>query len=362
MNRKVQRFLWILLADILLAGVILCVFAYFHHVRTMWGGVEIPEDNGGFTKPEKPPVSSGGMEIPSGGTEIPSDGGEPIPSDGYDRSGDFGARFYDKFLKEGEAVISTEEEYRSHDISIRVTKVDKAPKLTYFLYDIYVRNVENIYTVYAGKSTSYDTMLKNSAGEIGGVMHLPAIAAINTDFWTVNAKNLVVRNGKILRNENVLYSRDLLVMYYDGTMETVSPSQYHYESIAERSPYQVWGFGPSLLRADGSVLTADEVKAMNAAYGGILTRNNPRTAVGYFEPGHYCFLVVDGRSDVSQGMIVTEMSQLFADLGCKVAYNMDGGDSAQASFNGERIRYKGRKIPDLLCIGEIEQKKEDVES
>ena len=358
MNRKTQKFLYQILADVLLAGVILCVFAYFHHIRTIWGGVEIPDDPGGFTRPED---SSGNEPTPSDGEKpTPSDGEKPTPSDGYDRSGDFGKKFYDKFLKDGEDVISTSDEYRSRDIAIRVTKVDKAPKVTYFIYDIYVRNVENIYTTYAGRTTSFDSLLKGSSGDIGGVTHLPALAAINTDFWTVNAKNLAVRNGKILRNKNVSYSRDLLVMYYDGTMETVSPAQYDYNRIAARSPYQVWGFGPSLLRADGSVLTADEVKAMNTAYGGILTRNNPRTAVGYYEPGHYCFLVVDGRnSGVSDGLVVTEMSQIFADLGCKVAYNMDGGASSQAYFNGEMIRYKGRNLPDLLCVGEISRTKGD---
>ena len=36
-------------------------------------------------------------------------------------------------------------------------------------------------------------------------------------------------------------------------------------------------------------------------------------------------LVVDGRQDSSRGMFLDEMANLFEQLGCKAAYNLDGG-------------------------------------
>ncbi len=41
---------------------------------------------------------------------------------------------------------------------------------------------------------------------------------------------------------------------------------------------------------------------------------------------HYCFLVIDGKQkNYSRGMFLDEMAQLFESLGCKAAYNLDGG-------------------------------------
>lgn len=36
-------------------------------------------------------------------------------------------------------------------------------------------------------------------------------------------------------------------------------------------------------------------------------------------------VLVDGRKDTSRGMSLEELSKLFEDLGCKKAYNLDGG-------------------------------------
>ena len=39
--------------------------------------------------------------------------------------------------------------------------------------------------------------------------------------------------------------------------------------------------------------------------------------------------VIDGRqNDYSRGMFLDEMAKLFEDLGCKAAYNLDGGHSS----------------------------------
>ena len=36
-------------------------------------------------------------------------------------------------------------------------------------------------------------------------------------------------------------------------------------------------------------------------------------------------LLVDGRQKTSRGMFLDEMAKVFEDLGCKKAYNLDGG-------------------------------------
>ena len=81
---------------------------------------------------------------------------------------------------------------------------------------------------------------------------------------------------------------------------------------------------------------------------------NPRCAIGYYEPGHYCFVVVDGRqSDWSWGLTMDDLSLLMHNLGCKVAYNLDGGSTAQLYFEGgiyNRPCHTDREISDIVYI------------
>ena len=78
-----------------------------------------------------------------------------------------------------------------------------------------------------------------------------------------------------------------------------------------------------------------KVKSSYDAASGI-SGAHPRSAVGYFEPGHYCFIVVDGRQDHSHGLTISELAKVFEELGCKAAYNLDGGGSAQILVNNRR--------------------------
>ena len=84
---------------------------------------------------------------------------------------------------------------------------------------------------------------------------------------------------------------------------------------------------------------------------------NPRSAIGYYEPGHYCFVVVDGRqSGYAKGMSIPELAALFEELGCTKAYNLDGGGSAVMVFNHKRYSKQsnggGRDLGDILLIRE----------
>ena len=90
------------------------------------------------------------------------------------------------------------------------------------------------------------------------------------------------------------------------------------QQLIDSGVYQSWIFGPSLLDENGKTKTTFRTWPY-------ITESHPRTAIGYYEPGHYCMLVVDGRQDSSRGMFLDEMANLFEQLGCKAAYNLDGG-------------------------------------
>ena len=85
-----------------------------------------------------------------------------------------------------------------------------------------------------------------------------------------------------------------------------------------------------------------------------VTEPNPRAAIGYYQPGHYCLVLVDGRQrNYSNGMTMEELSRLMESLGCKVAYNLDGGKSAALVFQGRAVGRPfegGRDISDIIYI------------
>ena len=88
-----------------------------------------------------------------------------------------------------------------------------------------------------------------------------------------------------------------------------------------------------------------------------IRQTHPRSAIGYYEPGHYCFVVVDGRqSGYSRGMTLPELARVFEDLGCSAAYNLDGGHSTFMTIGDQVVNrpYKpGHQIVDCLYFGEV---------
>jgi exopolysaccharide biosynthesis protein len=126
-------------------------------------------------------------------------------------------------------------------------------------------------------------------------------------------------------------------------------STYQIEDILARDPLQIWSFGPVLLDENGN--TRDHYEVSTA-----VGYPNPRSGIGYYEPGHYCFVIVDGRNEGhSAGMKIPELAQVFADLGCTAAYNLDGGGTAVMYFNGEKFSVQSngsRDLGDILLITE----------
>lgn len=105
-----------------------------------------------------------------------------------------------------------------------------------------------------------------------------------------------------------------------------------WQQLVQNGAYQSWVFGPSLLDENGKAkkdfVTWDYIR-----------QSHPRTAIGYYEPGHYCLLLVDGRQKSSRGMFLNEMADVFEKLGCKVAYNLDGGHCSFMIYQNKVISH-----------------------
>ena len=236
-----------------------------------------------------------------------------------------------------------ERSYKSSALDITVKSVtvpDTYAKIcTYHVADIYVKDVTSIKAAaaYGDFNTRYSRKVKEIADSVG------ALLAIDGDSYVRVKKSFVIRNG-VLYRDTLIEDTDLCVLYRDGRMETKQWGTFTMQEIIDADPWQVWGFGPALLDENGHAIEITHS----------LSGHNPRAAIGYYEPGHYCFVVVDGRLDGwSEGIRLSTFSKLMEDLGCKAAYNLDGGGSAQMYWNGEIISRscnESRVISDIIYL------------
>jgi len=237
------------------------------------------------------------------------------------------AKFADKFSADGQVHQQTNADswiYQSPNISVTVTKHTEG-KTIYFVTDIYVADIKYFRTWYGFIPNEQKTRkyVVDALQEVGGVV------AINGDYYERNG-GLTIRNGQYITFQDS--KLDELVMYNDGTMQAFAGRDFDRESVKAQAPdlvYQVWGFGPMLLDANGNPLEE---------FNSTVNPENPRTAIGYYEPGHYCFLTLDGRQPgYSKGYTLKQLAQLMHDLGCRLAFNLDGGGSSQLAFMGSEI-------------------------
>ena len=292
--------------------------------------------------------SSGGK---SGGQGMNSKGGSALTDDGSAETAEIteeteetadatpiSEKFADKYTDE---VVVTENSYTSPDVSITVTE-EHSGDITYYVADIYVRDITCFQSALA--RDTYGSGYRDSITDMAAMSD--ALLAINGDYYGNTNEGVVIRNGIIYRANAT--NCDVCVLYYDGTMEVMPGSAFSVEDAIANGAWQAWTFGPALLDTDGSVLSSfSSTNRIIAA--------NPRTAIGYYEPGHYCMIVVDGRGE-SAGITLPQLSELFYEMGCTAAYNLDGGNSSIMVWNSEVINQPsggGRESSDALLIAEV---------
>lgn len=305
------------LLDVLALCMALVVFSLFHHVLPRQGAAKLQIVR----------VSAQPAITAAAATAALAQAAAPTPA-----PGDFSAAFPQESTGEG-ALHS----YQSDGLRIAIDRV-QADGITYFVADVWIRDISRFQTAFAKGQfgQGFQDRPADIAEEHG------AVFAITGDYYGARAKGVVVRNGVLYRDTPF---RDVCVLYADGVMETYAEEAFDLEAAVARKAYQAWSFGPRLL-LDGQPITE---------FTDSIQRANPRAALGYYEPGHYCFLLVDGRQPkYSRGMTLAELSAVFYGLGCKEAYNLDGGQTAAMLFQGELVNQPyegGRRVSDIIYFG-----------
>ena len=315
---------------------------------------ELQQKNGltqdGVATPEVQALIFSDDCIPKSGPAKAKSDAEGAPAaTAADGLGDFSEKFADKFLPEGEAPILGELSYQSHDVYIQITS-SRQNKSDVYVADIYVRNMSVLRRGFEGGE--WKGTRQNMAKVMEMSLTYDAILALTGDN-AHNEKNSIVYENGVQRRANKP-NRQLCVIFNDGEMRTYKSSEVTAKMLENtgKGVWQTFMFGPGLLDESGHAYKSYKSKVGTA---------NPRAAIGYFEPGHYCLIQVDGRgvksllepSVRSVGMTLKELADFTESLGCRVAYNLDGGQSAMMWFNDRVISnpYKGgRGCGDIVYI------------
>ena len=228
-------------------------------------------------------------------------------------------------------VTDTSYDDGSIQISIETLRIDDT---TYYVADIQLASADSLKSAFA--QATYGRNIKATTSEIAAENN--AIFAINGDFYGFRDTGYVIRGGQLYRDTASSTAQDL-VIDSDGNFSIINESEVTAQQLLEQGAVQVFSFGPALVE-DGQVVvsTGEEVdQAMTS---------NPRTAIGQISALHYLVIVSDGRTSESAGLTLYQLATLFAQRGCTVAYNLDGGGSSTMVFNGNVVNNptSGRSI------------------
>lgn len=203
----------------------------------------------------------------------------------------------------------------------------------------------------------------------------PSVVLNGGYFWNGTSLGLMIRDGKTISHQQPVTNRE-----YNGTATPYYPTQgvfgmdnnkvfsahYGYESqgvlyaypapspnkagdkpqpVPSKdfpangkpwTPVEAIGAGPLLIK-DGVYKNNWEAELFDVASGVGPTANHPRSAVAYHPAGYVLFFVCEGRNKTpaTPGLTMKDMADLFLDLGCTNAINLDGGGSSCMLIKGQ---------------------------
>ena len=310
--------------------------------------------------------SSGGTAEGSVGTGVDADSsqsshrhgkhgsgvGKSGSSDGAGHSGGSGkanASANGGTLDEGAGSVATSGTsvgtYSDDNMTITVSQV-RAYDTDIYVADVTVSSAEYLKTALA--QNAFGRNLKDTTSNMAEAAG--AVLAINGDYYGFRDEGYVVRNGVLYRG-TASAGTDALVVYGDGSMASVSQDEVTAQQLVDSGAWQVFSFGPTLVKEGALTVTADSEVSQSMG-------SNPRTAIGMIDPLHYIVVVSGGRTDNNAGLTLNQLAQVLVDNGATYGYNLDGGGSTTMWFQGEVLndptsgnRDGERQVSDIVYFG-----------
>jgi exopolysaccharide biosynthesis protein len=248
--------------------------------------------------------------------------------------------------------VITETSYTSDSMTITISKVVEgsgSSTVTYYVADVVLDDATDLLGGFA--NNQFGTNVVAYTSDIAE--SLGAVFAINGDYNGFRDTGIVIRNGVLYRDDG---ARTGLAIYADGTMAIYDETETTGEQLLADGVWNTLSFGPALVE-DGQVVEGIDEVEIDTNFGNhSIQGDQPRTAIGLIDTNHFVFVAVDGRAEgYSKGVSMTELAQIFADLGATTAYNLDGGGSTAMWFDGELVNdplgeEKERGTSDILYL------------
>ncbi len=235
--------------------------------------------------------------------------------------------------------------YQSEELRIAIDKIeDEDLHQVYYVADIWIRNISAFRTGFGNGAYNHRT---EDAEAFATREH--AVLGVNGSY----NNGVLFHNGELVR-KTVDSTYGAMVLYADGTMKAfnVRKDGFNLTKEMKKGIRHIWQFGPVLVQNGAITLRSNTMI------------RHPRIILGYYEPGHYVVVTVDGRTKKAIGMTEEEEAELMLSLGCQEAMNLDGGTSAVMVFMGQIISSPsnmgtgraegGRELLDMVLFGEYD--------
>ena len=229
----------------------------------------------------------------------------------------------------------TEDGYE--DASIRVqmeTRVENG--VTYRIAWVEIASPTQLRTAIAGK------VKENNKGQVSfptAVAKVKAIAAsnnavvaINGDYYADNpAKTTFEYRMGLMVRDNTNQTKDMLLIDDQGDFHIVLAQEKNAQRAAldslldEYNILNAFTFGPALVK-DGELLKTSK------EYGYDPNGYTARTAFGQLDKLSYVMVIAEGVQKPEKGVTHQQMANFMYSLGCRDAFNLDGGGSSAMYF------------------------------
>ena len=270
--------------------------------------------------------------IPSAAAEVTEE--EPVYSLPVDKSAG---------MKPNPALF-TEDGYEDASIRVQLETREGDKDLIWRIAWVEIASPTQLRTAYFGKAVKSDTQDKIS--RLAPKMN--AVIAINGDnYGQDKAKHsFSVRMGEV-RQTKLNKTKDILIIDENGDFHTFINSAGA-DSFAKDTGHTVvnaFMFGPALVKEG-------EIVSLKREYGFNPEGTQPRAAIGQLDRLSYVLVIADNATGSDKkGATHQQLAKFMQELGCREAYNLDGGNSAIMMYNGTMLNNKmgqERDVTDMI--------------
>jgi exopolysaccharide biosynthesis protein len=240
--------------------------------------------------------------------------------------------------------LFTENGYEDDSIRVQLEDREGNKDLIWRIAWVEIASPTQLRTAYFGKSVKSDSQDKIS--RLAPKMN--AVIAINGDNYAQEkAKHsFIVRMGEV-RQQKLNKTKDILIIDENGDFHTFinSVGADTFEKDTGHTIVNAFMFGPALVKEG-------EIVSLKREYGFNPDGTQPRAAIGQLDHLSYVLVIADNATGSDKkGVSHQDLAKFMLELGCREAYNLDGGNSAILFYNGKMLNNKmgqERDVTDMI--------------